>query len=102
MRHSEVATGFPARLGCFATSMANQLERASPWPHRSFRGWLRDERDKCKPLDRRVKVVPRAGVEPARPFGQRILSPVIGPLPNLTKRYKPVFTRLAVVMVSAQ
>ena len=34
-------------------------------------------------------LVPRAGVEPARPFGQRILSPVIGPLPNLTKRYKP-------------
>jgi hypothetical protein len=45
-------------------------------------------------------MVPRAGVEPARPFGQRILSPVIGPLPNLTKRYKPVFTRLAVVKVS--
>ena len=45
-------------------------------------------------------MVPRAGVEPARPFGQRILSPVIGPLPNLTKRYKPVFTRLAVVNVS--
>jgi len=46
------------------------------------------------------RVVPRAGVEPARPFGQRILSPVTGPLPNLTKRYKPVFTRLAVVKVS--
>ena len=46
------------------------------------------------------RVVPRAGVEPARPFGQRILSPVIGPLPDLTKRYKPVFTRLAVVKVS--
>ena len=45
-------------------------------------------------------VVPRAGVEPARPFGQRILSPVMGPLPNLTKRYKAVFTRLAVVKVS--
>jgi hypothetical protein len=45
----------------------------------------------------KFKVVPRAGVEPARPFGQRILSPVIGPLPNLTKRYEPVFTRLAVV-----
>src|SRR4030095_564068 len=40
------------------------------------------------------------GVEPARPFGQRILSPVIEPLPNLTKRYEPVFTRLAVVKVS--
>ena len=34
------------------------------------------------------------------PFGQRILSPVIGPLLNLTKRYEPVFTRLAVVKVS--
>jgi len=45
-------------------------------------------------------MVPRAGVEPARPFGQRILSPVIGPLPDLTKRYEPVFTRLAVVKVS--
>jgi len=45
-------------------------------------------------------VVPRAGVEPARPCGQRILSPVMAPLPSLTKRYKPVFTRLAVVKVS--
>ena len=45
-------------------------------------------------------MVPRAGVEPARPFGQRILSPVIGPLLSLTKRYKPVFTRLVVVKVS--
>jgi hypothetical protein len=36
-------------------------------------------------------MVPRAGVEPAPPFGERILSPVIGPLPDLTKRYKPVF-----------
>ena len=45
-------------------------------------------------------MVPRAGVEPARPFGQRILSPVMALLPNLTKRYKPVFTRLAVVKVS--
>ena len=47
-----------------------------------------------------LRVVPRAGVEPARPFGQRILSPVIWPLPSLTKRYEPVFTRLAVVKVS--
>ena len=39
-------------------------------------------------------------LEPARPFGQRILSPMIGPLPNLTKRYKPVFARLEVVEVS--
>ena len=48
----------------------------------------------------RLRVVPRAGVEPARPFGQRILSPVTAALPNLTKRYKPVFTRLEVVKVS--
>ena len=47
-----------------------------------------------------IAVVPRAGVEPARPFGQRIFSPVIAVLPNLTKRYEPVFTRLAVVKVS--
>ena len=47
-----------------------------------------------------ILLVPRAGVEPARPFAQRILSPVIEPLPNLTKRYEPVFTRLAVVKVS--
>jgi hypothetical protein len=40
------------------------------------------------------------GVEPARPFGQRILSPVMAVLPDLTKRYKPVFTRQAVVKVS--
>ena len=45
-------------------------------------------------------IVPRAGVEPARPFGQRILSPVIAVLSNHTKRYRPVFTRLVVVKVS--
>jgi hypothetical protein len=43
-------------------------------------------------------VVPRAGVE--RPSDNGFLSPVMAPLPNLTKRYKPVFTRLAVVKVS--
>ena len=47
-----------------------------------------------------LMVVPRAGVEPARPFGQRILSLVMVLLLILTKRYKPVFTRLAVVKVS--
>jgi hypothetical protein len=48
-----------------------------------------------------IKIIgAEGGVEPARPFGQRILSPVITVLPNLTKRYKPVFTRLAVVNVS--
>ena len=46
------------------------------------------------------KLVPRAGVEPARPYGQRILSPVAVVQPNLMKHYKPVFTRLAVVKVS--
>lgn len=37
-------------------------------------------------------MVPRAGVEPARPFGQRILSPFEGALLSLTKRYEAVFT----------
>ena len=46
------------------------------------------------------RLVPRAGVEPARPFGQRILSPVRVVQPKLTKRYEPVFARLAVVKVS--
>ena len=46
------------------------------------------------------RVVPRAGVEPARPFGQRILSRVIAVLPNLTERYEPVFMCLVVVKVS--
>ena len=46
-----------------------------------------------------LRVVPRAGVEPARPFGQRILSHVIAALPNLTKRYEPIFTLLAIVKV---
>ena len=45
-------------------------------------------------------MVPRAGVEPARPFGQRILSPVSAALSSLTKPYKPVFMRLVVVKVS--
>jgi hypothetical protein len=39
-------------------------------------------------------LVPRAGVEPARPFGQRILSPLESASPSLTKRYEPVFTGL--------
>src|SRR6266436_972716 len=42
-------------------------------------------------------LVPRAGVEPARPYGQRILSPLKSVSPSLTKRYEPVFTGLAVV-----
>jgi hypothetical protein len=46
------------------------------------------------------EVVPRAGVEPARPYGQRILSPLDSVSPSLTKRCEPVFTGLAVVKVS--
>jgi hypothetical protein len=48
----------------------------------------------------RLVMVPRAGVEPARPYGQRILSPMKAASRNLTKRYEPIFTRLAVVKVS--
>ena len=44
-------------------------------------------------------VVPRAGVEPARPYGQRILSPAKSILPDLTKRDEPIFTGLAAVKV---
>src|SRR5580765_655059 len=44
-----------------------------------------------------LELVPRAGVEPARPYGQRILTPVKAVLLNLTKRYEPIFTGLAVV-----
>src|SRR2546425_8796742 len=43
---------------------------------------------------------PRAGVEPARPYGQRILSPLKSASLSLTKRYEPVFTGRAVVKVS--
>ena len=45
-------------------------------------------------------VVPRVGVEPTRPCGQRILSPMQPAAPSLTKRYEPVFMGLAVVKVS--
>ena len=52
-------------------------------------------------IDRvRLGMVPRAGVEPGRPYGQRILSPLETALPSLTKRYEPVFMGLAVVKVS--
>jgi len=47
----------------------------------------------------RLGMVPRAGVEPARPCGQRILSPVDGILPDLTKRDEPIFTGPAAVKV---
>ena len=44
-------------------------------------------------------LVPGAGVEPARPFGQRILSPFEGILTDLTKRDEPIFTGRAAVKV---
>src|SRR5882724_2412750 len=43
----------------------------------------------CKLLKR---LVPRAGVEPAPSYEERILSPLQSALPSLTKRYEPVFT----------
>jgi hypothetical protein len=42
------------------------------------------------------------GVEPTRPYGQRILRTLQRLSRSLTKRYEPVFTRLAVVKVSLQ
>ena len=45
-------------------------------------------------------LVPRVGVEPTRPCDQRILRTLERVLRSLTKRYEPVFTRLAVVKVS--
>ena len=44
-------------------------------------------------------LVPGAGVEPPRPFGQRILSPFEGILPDLTKRDEPILTGRAAVEV---
>jgi len=41
-------------------------------------------------------MVPRTGVEPARPYGQRILSPAESVLPDLTKRDEPIFGLAAV------
>lgn len=41
-------------------------------------------------------MVPR-GVEPARTFGERILSPFDGILPDLTRRDEPIFAGLAAV-----
>src|SRR5437016_3639593 len=48
----------------------------------------------CKVLN---SLVPRVGVEPTRPYGQRILRTLEAASPSLTKRYEPVFMRLAVV-----
>src|SRR6185369_7993433 len=47
-----------------------------------------------------IVLVPRVGVEPTRPYGQRILRTLQRVSPSVTKRYEPVFTRLAVVKVS--
>jgi hypothetical protein len=44
-------------------------------------------------------LVPGVGVEPTRPYGQRILRALRRVSLSLTKRYEPVFTRLAVVKV---
>ena len=41
--------------------------------------------------------VPRAGVEPARPYGQRILSPLPGESQHSTTRYQAVFTNVSAV-----
>ncbi len=45
-------------------------------------------------------MVPRAGVEPARGYPQRILSSFERILPDLTKRDEPIFTGLAAVKVT--
>src|SRR5689334_1519053 len=45
-------------------------------------------------------LVPRAGVEPAPPFGERILSPGYRASLSLTKRYEAGCTRQAVDKVS--
>src|SRR5947209_14485164 len=47
--------------------------------------------------DRIFELVPRVGVEPTRPCGQRILRTLERVPRSLTKRYEPVFTCLAVV-----
>ena len=40
----------------------------------------------------KTKLVPRVGVEPTRPYGQRILSPISRTTPSLTKHNKPIFS----------
>jgi hypothetical protein len=51
----------------------------------------------CKLLKR---LVPRVGVEPTRPFGQRILSPLRWYLLHSTTRYQVVFTDVSAVKAS--
>jgi len=48
----------------------------------------------CKLLKR---LVPRAGVEPAPSYEERILSPLRGYLPHSTTRYQAVFTDVSAV-----
>src|SRR6185369_14512607 len=60
---------------------------------------LRSEIHRCnntaaKPL---MVLVPREGLEPTRPYGQRILKTLEAASRSLPKRYEPVFTRLVVV-----
>lgn len=45
-------------------------------------------------------MVPRVGIEPARPYCQRILSPCRGYLPHSTTRYQVVFTEVSAVKAS--
>ncbi len=67
----------------------------------TFGAWMKLRAEMMEVIETvRLGMVPRAGVEPARPYGQRILSRMKAPLPSLTKRYEPVFTGLAVVKVS--
>src|SRR3989442_13333802 len=46
------------------------------------------------------RLVPRAGVEPARPYGQRILSLLRGYSQHSTTRYQVVFTDVSAVKAS--
>ncbi len=46
------------------------------------------------------EVVPRVGVEPTRPYGQRILSLLRGYSPRSTTRYQAVFTDVSAVKAS--
>ena len=46
------------------------------------------------------RLVPRAGVEPARPYGQRILSLLPGYSQHSTTRYQVVFTDVSAVKAS--
>ena len=54
-----------------------------------LRGHLLERNETVKILN---LLVPRVGVEPTRPYGQRILSPTSATTPSLTKHNKPVFT----------